>query len=103
MLDQDTNEVLFSKNSQAVLPIASLTKLMTAVVVTEAQLPLDEPITITDDDIDTEKGSRSRLRVGTQLRREEMLHLALMSSREPRRPRARPQLSRAACPPSSRR
>ena len=80
VVDQDTNEVLFSKNSQAVLPIASLTKLMTALVVTEAQLPLGELITVTDDDIDTEKGSRSRLRVGTQLRREEMLHLALMSS-----------------------
>jgi len=80
ILDQDTNEVLFSKNSDAVLPIASLTKLMTAVVVTEAQQPLDELVTITDEDIDTEKGSRSRLRVGTQLRREDMLHLALMSS-----------------------
>ena len=80
ILDQDTNEVLFSKNSEAVLPIASLTKLMTAVVVTEAQQPLDEIVTITDEDIDTEKGSRSRLRVGTQLRREDMLHLALMSS-----------------------
>jgi D-alanyl-D-alanine endopeptidase (penicillin-binding protein 7) len=80
VLDQDTDEVLFSKNSQAVLPIASLTKLMTAVVVTEAQLPLDEAITITDDDIDTEKGSRSRLKIGTTLRREEMLHLALMAS-----------------------
>ncbi len=80
VLDQDTNEVLFSKNSQAVLPIASLTKLMTAVIVTEAQLPLGEMISITDEDIDTEKFSRSRLRVGTQLRREEMLHLALMSS-----------------------
>jgi D-alanyl-D-alanine endopeptidase (penicillin-binding protein 7) len=80
ILDQDTNEVLFSKNAQAVLPIASLTKLMTAMVVTDAHQALDEPITITDDDIDTEKGSRSRLRVGTQLRREEMLHLALMSS-----------------------
>ena len=80
VLDQDTNEVLFSKNSEAVLPIASLTKLMTAVVVTEARLPLDEPITITDEDIDTEKGSRSRLKVGTTLQREDMLHLALMSS-----------------------
>ena len=65
VMDQDTNEVLFSKNSQAVLPIASLTKLMTAVVVTEASLPLDEMLTITEDDVDTEKGSRSRLRVGT--------------------------------------
>ncbi len=80
VLDQDTNEVLFSKNSHAVLPIASLTKLMTAVVVTEAQLPLDEILTVTQDDVDTEKGSSSRLSVGAQLTREEMLHLALMSS-----------------------
>ncbi len=80
VLDQDTNEVLFSKNSKAVLPIASLTKLMTALVVTEAALPAEEMLTVTDDDVDTEKGSRSRLRVGTQLARGEMLHLALMAS-----------------------
>ena len=80
VMDQDTNEVLVAKNPDAVLPIASITKLMTALVVTEAQLPLDETLTITQEDVDTEKGSRSRLRVGTQLTREEMLHLALMSS-----------------------
>ena len=80
VLDSDTNEVLFSKNPQAVLPIASLTKLMTAVVVTEANQPLNETLTISDDDVDTEKNSRSRLKVGTSLSREEMLHLALMSS-----------------------
>jgi D-alanyl-D-alanine endopeptidase (penicillin-binding protein 7) len=80
VLDQETNEVLFSKNPDAVLPIASITKLMTAMVVTDANLPLDEVLTVTQDDVDTEKGSRSRLRVGTQLTREEMLHLALMSS-----------------------
>ena len=80
VVDQDTNEVLFSKNSQAVLPIASITKLMTALVVAEAQLPLDETLTVTQDDVDTEKGSHSRLTVGTQLSRERMLHLALMSS-----------------------
>ncbi len=80
VLDQDTNEVLFSKNSQAVLPIASLTKLMTALVVTEAKLPLHDVLTVSQDDVDTEKGSSSRLMVGTQLTREEMLHLALMSS-----------------------
>ena len=80
VLDSETNEVLFSKNPQAVLPIASLTKLMTAVVVAEAKLPLNEALTITDDDVDTEKNSRSRLKVGTTLSREEMLHLALMSS-----------------------
>lgn len=80
VLDQDTNEILFSKNSEAVLPIASLTKLMTAVVVAEAHQPLDEVLTITQDDVDTEKHSGSRLRVGTQLTRGEMLNLALMAS-----------------------
>ncbi|KNZ32079.1 MAG: hypothetical protein AD742_13190 [Methylibium sp. NZG] len=80
VLDQDTDEVLFSKNAQAVLPIASLTKLMTAVVVAEAGLPMAEVLSVSQSDVDTEKRSRSRLRVGTQLTREEMLHLALMSS-----------------------
>ena len=80
VIDQETQEILFAKNSQAVLPIASITKLMTALVVTEAQQPLDEMLVVTQDDIDTEKGSRSRLSVGTRLSREEMLHLALMSS-----------------------
>ena len=80
VLDQDTNEVLLNKNSQAVLPIASITKLMTAMVVTEAHLPMDEVMTISQDDVDTEKMSSSRLRVGTKLTRGEMLHLALMSS-----------------------
>jgi len=80
VLDQDTNEVLLSKNPQAVLPIASITKLMTALVVAEAQQPLDEHLTISKDDVDTEKGSRSRLQVGAALAREEMLHLALMAS-----------------------
>lgn len=80
VMDQDTNEVLLSKNPDAVLPIASITKLMTAMVVTEARLSLDETLTISDDDVDTEKGTRSRLVVGTQLTRGEMLHLALMSS-----------------------
>lgn len=80
VLDQDTNEVLLSKNSEAVLPIASLTKLMTAVVVSDANLPLEEIITISQDDVDTEKGSSSRLSIGTQLTRGQMLHLALMSS-----------------------
>ncbi len=80
VFDQDTNEVLFSKNSQAVLPIASITKLMTALVVTEAQQPLDQALTISAEDIDTEKGSHSRLQIGTVLSREQMLHLALMSS-----------------------
>jgi D-alanyl-D-alanine endopeptidase (penicillin-binding protein 7) len=80
VMDQDTNEVLLSKNPQAVLPIASITKLMTGLLVAEAGQPLDEVLTITQEDIDTEKGSRSRLAVGTRLTRGEMLHLALMAS-----------------------
>jgi D-alanyl-D-alanine endopeptidase (penicillin-binding protein 7) len=80
VMDQDTHEVLVSKNDHAVLPIASLTKLMTGLIVSDARLPLDEMVTITDDDIDTEKGSRSRLSIGTTLTRGELLHLALMSS-----------------------
>ena len=80
VIDQDTNEVLFSKNPQAVLPIASITKLMTGLVVNDAHQPLDELLTITQEDVDTEKGSRSRLTVGSTLTRGELLHLALMSS-----------------------
>lgn len=80
VMDQDTNEVLFSKNPDAVLPIASISKLMTALIVVQAQQPLDEVLTITQDDVDTEKHSSSRLAVGTRLTRGEMLHLALMSS-----------------------
>ena len=80
VIDQDTREVLLSKNDLAVLPIASLTKLMTGLIVSEAKLPMEEMIAITQDDVDTEKGSSSRLRVGTALSRGELLHLALMSS-----------------------
>ena len=80
VIDQDTREVLFSKNDHAVLPIASLTKLMTGLLVSEAHLPMDELVTITQDDVDTEKGSSSRLRIGATLSRGELLHLALMSS-----------------------
>jgi serine-type D-Ala-D-Ala endopeptidase (penicillin-binding protein 7) len=80
VLDQDTNEILFQKNENAVLPIASLTKLMTGVIVSEARLDMNEIITITEADVDTEKGSRSRLKVGTQLTRGELMLLSLMSS-----------------------
>ena len=80
VIDQDTREVLFSKNEHAVLPIASLTKLMTGVIVSGAKLPMDEIITITQDDVDTEKHSGSRIKPGTSLTRGELLHLALMSS-----------------------
>jgi len=80
VIDQETNEVLFSKNDHAVLPIASLTKLMTGLVLSEAQLPMNELITISQADVDTIKGSSSRLQVGTELSRGELMHLALMSS-----------------------
>jgi len=80
VLDQNTNEVLFSKNPQAVLPIASITKLMTALVVVESGLSMDEKLTVTEEDRDTEKNTGSRLAFGTTLTRGEMLHLALMSS-----------------------
>lgn len=80
VIDQDTHEVLLRKNDQAVLPIASLTKLMTGLLITEARLPMSEMITITQADVDTEKGSSSRLAVGSTLSRGDLLHLALMSS-----------------------
>jgi D-alanyl-D-alanine endopeptidase (penicillin-binding protein 7) len=80
VIDAGTREVLLAKNEGAVLPIASLTKLMTALVVREAGQPLDEVLTVTEDDVDREKNSRSRLRVGTTLTRDDALHLALMSS-----------------------
>jgi D-alanyl-D-alanine endopeptidase (penicillin-binding protein 7) len=80
VIDQDTQQVLLSKNDSAVLPIASITKLMTGLIISEAKLPMDEAITITQDDVDTEKGSSSRLRVGTTLTRGELMHLSLMSS-----------------------
>ena len=80
VMDQETSEVLFSKNAEAVLPIASLTKLMTGLVIAESGQSLNDEIQITSEDIDTEKGSSSRLAVGTRLTRGEALHLALMSS-----------------------
>jgi len=78
--DAATSTLLYEKNAGKVTPIASITKLMTAIVVLEAKLPLTDPVTINDEDIDDLKGTRSFLSVGTTLTREAMLHLALMSS-----------------------
>ena len=78
--DQQTQRPLYSKNSDVQAPIASITKLMTAMVVLDAQLPLDEEISIDVADIDTLKGTRSRLRIGMTLTRSELLKLALMAS-----------------------
>jgi len=80
VVDQISGEVLLEKNPNSVLPIASITKLMTALVVAEAELPMDEVILITQEDADLEKYSKSRLKVGTQLTRAQVMHLALMSS-----------------------
>lgn len=78
--DQQTQRPLYSKNSDVQAPIASITKLMTAMVVLDAQLPLDEEISIDVADIDTLKGTHSRLRIGMKLTRSELLRLALMAS-----------------------
>jgi serine-type D-Ala-D-Ala endopeptidase (penicillin-binding protein 7) len=78
--DQNTGKLLYAKNADTVTPIASITKVMTAMVVLDAKLPLDEAITITNEDIDTLKGSRSRLPVGSAFRREDLMRLALMAS-----------------------
>lgn len=80
VIDQISSQVLFEKNAAVALPIASVTKLMTALVVVEARQNMEEILTVTDDDVDREKNSGSRLRVGAQLSRDDMLHIALMSS-----------------------
>jgi serine-type D-Ala-D-Ala endopeptidase (penicillin-binding protein 7) len=79
-VDSRTGKTLFEKNSQAVLPIASITKLMTAMVVLDAKQALGEPLEISSADVDLEKNSRSRLRTGSVLNRGELLQLALMAS-----------------------
>jgi D-alanyl-D-alanine endopeptidase (penicillin-binding protein 7) len=80
VLDESTSVVLFSKHADLATPIASITKLMTALVVLDANQPLDEEIEITADDQSLGKGSASRLAVGTRLSRGDLLHLALMAS-----------------------
>ncbi|WP_124515805.1 D-alanyl-D-alanine endopeptidase [Burkholderia ubonensis] len=80
VVDQNSGEPLFDKNSHAVVPIASITKLMTAMVVLDSKLPLTDQIEVTDEDRDYEKGTGSRLAVGSVLSREDMLHIALMAS-----------------------
>jgi D-alanyl-D-alanine endopeptidase (penicillin-binding protein 7) len=78
--DQRTGELLVQKHVEEVLPIASITKLMTAMVLLDTQMNLQELLTIEPEDVDTLRKSRSRLRVGTHLTRREALLLALMAS-----------------------
>lgn len=80
VIDPADSKVLFEKNSTVALPIASLTKLMTSLLVVEAKQNMDEVLEITDGDVDHEKNTHSRLRVGTQMTRGDLLHIALMSS-----------------------
>jgi D-alanyl-D-alanine endopeptidase (penicillin-binding protein 7) len=80
VIDHDEGRTLYAKNVDAQQPIASITKLMTAMVVLDANLDLQEPIAITEDDVDLVKHTSSRLRVGTVLERQELLMLALMAS-----------------------
>jgi D-alanyl-D-alanine endopeptidase (penicillin-binding protein 7) len=80
VIDQETGNALFEKQSGAVVPIASISKLMTAMVVLDAKLDMNEVIAIGDDDVDDLKGTRSRLPVGTTMTRQTAMLLALMSS-----------------------
>jgi D-alanyl-D-alanine endopeptidase (penicillin-binding protein 7) len=78
--DQETGEILYGKNSSTVTPIASITKLMTAMVVLDAGLDLQETITISGEDMDSLRGTHSRLKPGASLSRDELLRVALMAS-----------------------
>ncbi len=78
--DQETGEILYGKNASTVTPIASITKLMTAMVVLDAGLDLQETITILSEDMDSLKGTHSRLKPGASLSRDELLRVALMAS-----------------------
>ena len=80
IVNQETGETLYAKNTDLPTPIASVTKLMTAMVMLDAHLPMDESLVVSEEDVDTLKGTGSRLRVGTQLTRAELLQLALMAS-----------------------
>ena len=78
--DADTSQLLYGKNQDKVTPIASITKLMTAIVTLDAKLPLADVIEVSDEDVDDLRGTRSFLPVGSRLTREDMLHIALMAS-----------------------
>lgn len=80
VVDQESSRVLLDKNSNVSLPIASITKLMTSLIVMEAHQDMNEIIEVTDEDVDREKNTSSRLHVGAKLSRADMLHIALMSS-----------------------
>jgi D-alanyl-D-alanine endopeptidase (penicillin-binding protein 7) len=80
IINQNTGEVIYAKNTNLLTPIASITKLMTAMVMLDAKQSLDDAIYVSDSDVDYLKGTRSRLSVGAGLTRGDMLQLALMAS-----------------------
>ncbi|WP_337073159.1 D-alanyl-D-alanine endopeptidase [Aeromonas veronii] len=80
VVDVKTGKTLYQKNATKVRPIASLTKLMTALVVLDAKQNLNQTITVDKNDLDRVKHTHSRIRMGTKVTRRDALHLALMSS-----------------------
>lgn len=80
VFDPTSGQTLFAKNADQAAPIASITKIMTAMVVLDAKLPMDEAIEITAEDIDTIKNTSSRLPFGSHFRRDDLMRLALMAS-----------------------
>jgi D-alanyl-D-alanine endopeptidase (penicillin-binding protein 7) len=80
VMDESSSNILFAKNTDVPVPMASITKLMTTLVVLEANQNMDEMLEVTDDEIDTEKHTTSRLAIGTILSRRDLMHIALMSS-----------------------
>jgi len=80
IIDSSDSSILYSRHSDVAAPIASITKLMTALVVLDAKQPLDEPLEITEAERDLPKAGFSRLTIGTVLTRGDLMHLALMSS-----------------------
>ncbi|MBW8078942.1 MAG: D-alanyl-D-alanine endopeptidase [Gallionella sp.] len=80
IVDEQTQQVIYDKHAELVAPIASITKLMTAMVILDAKLPMDEVVSVATDDQDRLKGTHSRLRIGMTFTRSEMLQMALMAS-----------------------
>jgi serine-type D-Ala-D-Ala endopeptidase (penicillin-binding protein 7) len=80
VLDANTGNTIYSKNADHQAPIASITKLMTAMVVLDAKLPLDEVLQITNDDVDLVKNTKSRIPIGSHFRRDDLMRIALMAS-----------------------
>ena len=91
VIDQQTGALVYAKNPDQATPIASITKLMTAMVVLDAALPLEESITVSEADVDHLKHTRSRLPIGATVSRSDLLHMALIASEN----RAAAALSRA--------